>query len=117
MHTQDFYTIPEVAKLLRINEITVRRLVKKKELPAYQVGKLYRFRHSDLEEYLRSVYNGGQQPPSSSQPETIHKKQTSPKKVKKNQADWIDGLEDIELTGTIAKSTFSRGDMIMDRGV
>lgn len=45
-------TVNEVAKILRVSNMTVYRLVKSKQLPAIRVGKNYRIKESDVEEYL-----------------------------------------------------------------
>lgn len=45
-------TVNEVAKILRVSNMTVYRLVKKKEIPAIRVGKNYRIKESDVDAYL-----------------------------------------------------------------
>ncbi len=46
-------TSDEIAEYLRVDVVTIRRLVNRGELPAYRVGGEYRFTQSDLEDYLR----------------------------------------------------------------
>ncbi len=46
-------TTEDVANFLRVDVVTVRRLVAKSELPAYRVGGEYRFRRAEIEEYVR----------------------------------------------------------------
>lgn len=46
-------TSDEVAAYLRVDVVTIRRLVNRGELPAYRVGGEYRFRRQELEEYLK----------------------------------------------------------------
>jgi excisionase family DNA binding protein len=46
-------TSDEIAALLRVDVVTIRRLVSRGELPAYRVGSEYRFAETDLEDYLR----------------------------------------------------------------
>ncbi|HEU5366952.1 MAG TPA: Clp protease N-terminal domain-containing protein [Ktedonobacterales bacterium] len=46
-------TSDEVAAYLRVDVVTIRRLVNRGELPAYRVGGEYRFRRQELEEYLQ----------------------------------------------------------------
>jgi excisionase family DNA binding protein len=46
-------TSDEVAALLRVDVVTIRRLVSRGEMPAYRVGSEYRFAETDLEDYLR----------------------------------------------------------------
>ncbi len=47
-----FYSLEEVAERLGISERTVRRWIKAGDLPAYQPGREYRIRSTDLEEFL-----------------------------------------------------------------
>lgn len=49
---KQFLTLQELAEFLAVNEMTIRRLVHRKELPFYRVGKVYRFRVSDIEAWL-----------------------------------------------------------------
>jgi excisionase family DNA binding protein len=51
-----FATVGEVAELLRVSRMTVYRLIKQGELPAIRVGRGYRVRESDIDEYLRARY-------------------------------------------------------------
>ncbi|HEX6484403.1 MAG TPA: Clp protease N-terminal domain-containing protein [Ktedonobacteraceae bacterium] len=46
-------TSEEIAELLHVDPVTIRRLVNKGELSAYRIGADYRFAPSDLQEYLR----------------------------------------------------------------
>ena len=46
-------TSDEVAEYLRVDVVTIRRLVNRGELAAYRVGSEYRFKLSDLEDYLQ----------------------------------------------------------------
>lgn len=45
-------TVAEVAQLMRVSSMTVYRLIKSGQLPAVRVGKNYRLRRSDIEQYL-----------------------------------------------------------------
>ena len=45
-------TVAEVAGVLRVSNMTVYRLIKAGELPALRIGKNYRIRRDDLDEYL-----------------------------------------------------------------
>ncbi len=53
-------TTEDVANFLRVDVVTVRRLVAKGELPAYKVGGEYRFMRRELEEYVKNqrIVNG-----------------------------------------------------------
>jgi excisionase family DNA binding protein len=46
-------TSDEIASLLRVDVVTIRRLVSRGELPAYRVGSEYRFTETDLADYLQ----------------------------------------------------------------
>ncbi len=48
-----FYTIEEVAKILRVNERTVRKLIDRGELKTTRVGRQYRISQEQLDEYLQ----------------------------------------------------------------
>jgi excisionase family DNA binding protein len=45
-------TVAEVADVLRVSNMTVYRLIKAGQLPALRVGKNYRIRSQDLDEFL-----------------------------------------------------------------
>ena len=47
-------TTEEVAELLRIDRVTVRRLIGRGELTAYRIAGEYRFSEADLEKFLES---------------------------------------------------------------
>jgi putative molybdopterin biosynthesis protein len=57
----DFYSPEELAEKLKVNKMTVYRLLKKGELPYHQIGKLKRIRREDFEEYLRKTRVGSRQ--------------------------------------------------------
>ncbi|MBV9688985.1 MAG: helix-turn-helix domain-containing protein [Ktedonobacteraceae bacterium] len=55
-------TTEEVAEYLRVDVVTVRRLINRGELTAYRVGSEYRFAQADLEAYLqRQRVAGGEE--------------------------------------------------------
>ncbi|MBN2027764.1 MAG: helix-turn-helix domain-containing protein [Actinobacteria bacterium] len=45
-------TVNEVANILRVSNMTVYRLVKSGQIPAIRVGKNYRIKESDVNDYL-----------------------------------------------------------------
>jgi excisionase family DNA binding protein len=47
-----FLTVAEVARLLRVSNMTVYRLITGGELPAVRVGRSYRLREEDVDRYL-----------------------------------------------------------------
>lgn len=52
LNAKEFYTIEEVAKLLRVSYLTVFRWIQAGKLSAYKVGKRYRIEISDLNNFL-----------------------------------------------------------------
>ena len=55
-----FLTIAEVAAMMRVSKMTVYRLVHNEELPALRVGRSFRVREDDVNDYLRkSFYSAG----------------------------------------------------------
>jgi excisionase family DNA binding protein len=60
MSDSKFLTVAEVAAMMRVSKMTVYRLVHSGELPAVRVGRSFRVREDDANEYLRnSFYNAG----------------------------------------------------------
>lgn len=49
-------TVAEVARGLRVSNMTVYRLVTSGQLPAVRVGRSYRIREDDVRRYLQSRY-------------------------------------------------------------
>lgn len=55
-----FLTIAEVASVMRVSKMTVYRLVHGGDLAAVRVGRSFRVKEEDVDEYLRkSFYNAG----------------------------------------------------------
>ena len=52
MTNQKFYTLEEVADMLRVSVETVRRLVLSGEIEAKRVGRQYRISQENLNKYL-----------------------------------------------------------------
>ncbi|MET3322710.1 UNVERIFIED_ORG: putative molybdopterin biosynthesis protein [Peribacillus simplex] len=57
MKEERSYTTEEISKLLRVSKLTVYDLIKKGELPAYQVGRQMRIDAEDLENYINQSKN------------------------------------------------------------
>ena len=51
-----FVTVGEVARHLRVSNMTVYRLISAGDLPAVRVGKSYRLREDDVDAYLAARY-------------------------------------------------------------
>lgn len=55
-----FLTIAEVASVMRVSKMTVYRLVHNGELPAVRVGRSFRVKEEDVDEYIKnSFYQAG----------------------------------------------------------
>jgi excisionase family DNA binding protein len=52
----DFLTVSEVARLMRVSNMTVYRLIRSGSLKAVQVGNRYRVREADVHQYLDDHY-------------------------------------------------------------
>ena len=60
-----FLTVAEVAAMMRVSKMTVYRLVHGGDLPAVRVGRSFRVREDDANEYIKnSFYNAGCPPPA-----------------------------------------------------
>ena len=51
-----FLTVQEVADLMRVSSMTVYRLIKSGELRAVRVGRSFRVRQEDVDQYLEASY-------------------------------------------------------------
>jgi excisionase family DNA binding protein len=54
--TSAFVTVGEVARQLRVSNMTVYRLINAGDLPAVRIGKSYRLRWDDVDAYLAARY-------------------------------------------------------------
>lgn len=54
MSREQYQTVKEVADLLKVNEVTVRRWIKDGELRAIEIGKGWRIGEDDLDAFLES---------------------------------------------------------------
>jgi len=54
MLNEEFYTIKEISKLLKVAYLTVYRWVQEGKIIAFKVGKQYRIRKIDLENFIIS---------------------------------------------------------------
>ena len=50
-------TIKDVAEYLKVNERTIYRLAASGELPGFKVGNSWRFKRSELEQYIAEQHN------------------------------------------------------------
>lgn len=56
MSRAPFLTVGEVAGILRVSNMTVYRLIKTGDLPAVRVGRSFRVREDDIDQYLSERY-------------------------------------------------------------
>lgn len=49
-------TVAEVASLMRVSTMTVYRLIKAGDLAAIRVGKSYRIKESDIDDFIAARY-------------------------------------------------------------
>lgn len=52
---EEYLTTSEIAKLLKVNEVTVRRWINRGWLSALKIGKMYRVKNSDIEKLIRKI--------------------------------------------------------------
>ena len=51
----NYISLEDAAKYLNIKPVTLRKWIRQKEyLPAHQIGKLWRFKKSELDEWVNS---------------------------------------------------------------
>ncbi len=53
MINDQFYSIEEVAKLLKVAYLTVYRWIKAEKLTAYKIGKQYRIKNEDFTSFIK----------------------------------------------------------------
>lgn len=49
---ENYLTLKEVAELLKLSEKTIYRLAQQGEIPAFKVGGSWRFRASDIDQWV-----------------------------------------------------------------
>ena len=54
MIKEQYYTIKEVAEMLKVAYLTVYRWIQAGKLIAYKAGKQYRIKKQDLDKFLRA---------------------------------------------------------------
>ena len=52
MITEQYYSIEEVSKMLKVTYLTVYRWIQVGKLPSVKAGKQYRIKKSDLDNFL-----------------------------------------------------------------
>lgn len=54
----EFYTVPEIAEILKVDPRTVRTLIQKNEIIALKVGSEYRIANEDFQEFIKKNKTG-----------------------------------------------------------
>ncbi len=49
-----FYTVEEIAKILRLHPYTVRRLSREKKIPAFKFGGQWRYRKDEINKWSKN---------------------------------------------------------------
>ena len=51
---ENYISIEDAALFLNIKPVTLRKLIKDKNVPAHKIGKQWKFKRSELEEWVKS---------------------------------------------------------------
>jgi excisionase family DNA binding protein len=49
----EFYTVGQLARILKLTQVTIYRMVSRGELPCHTIGRVKRFRTRDVEDFLK----------------------------------------------------------------
>ena len=71
MTSEHFLTTEEVLTYLQVNLRTIYRLIRTGKLPAFRVGRQWRFRKEDIEAWLASRHARGIRPPTRAVPRVL----------------------------------------------
>lgn len=52
--TEKWSSLEEVAEYIGVNKDTIRNWIKKDAIPAHKIGKLWKFKLSEIEEWIKS---------------------------------------------------------------
>ncbi len=50
---KEFYTVDQVAELLQLNPVTIRRYIEGGKIKAIKVGRVWRISEANLQEFLQ----------------------------------------------------------------
>ena len=53
-HNENWISVTEAAVFLGVTKDTVRNWIKKTDIPAHKIGKLWKFKRSELDEWVKS---------------------------------------------------------------
>lgn len=54
VENENWSTMDEVAEHLKVNKDTIRTWIRENKIPNYKVGKQYRFKLSEIDEWIKS---------------------------------------------------------------
>jgi excisionase family DNA binding protein len=104
MENAEIYTIPEVAKILRVNQVTVNRLIKRQELNAYKIGKIYRITKEELEIYLQKSKT------ASNKQKKVAEGFSTAGSILKHAGTWVGPKEEYEIIIKAIKDADSKAE-------
>lgn len=55
--TPELLTVEDAAAIMRVSKMTVYRIIESGDLPHLRIGRSFRIRKDDFENYLRAVYS------------------------------------------------------------
>ncbi len=55
MTEEQYYSIKEVAKILKVAYLTVYRWIQNKKLPSFRAGKQYRIKKDDIDTFMKKL--------------------------------------------------------------
>ena len=53
-YNDNYIGIEEAAEFLGVKAATIRKWIKEKNMPAHKIGKLWKFKKSEIEEWINS---------------------------------------------------------------
>lgn len=54
LHSENWVSITEVATHLGVTKDTIRNWIKKTDIPAHKIGKLWKFKLSEIDDWVKS---------------------------------------------------------------
>ena len=90
---ESLLTTEDLANFLKVDVVTVRRLVSRGELAAYRIGGEYRFTRSDIVDYLHRQHIPAR-PPRSADQDTLIKQASGKLTRRAKQAIWKLAVEE-----------------------
>jgi excisionase family DNA binding protein len=57
--TSTILTVSEVSKYLHVSQVTVYRLIRRNDIPAFRIGKKWRFILEDLDRWIEKRVSDG----------------------------------------------------------